>query len=226
MLTEALKKRKEGVILFDEIEKADWKVHNLLLQLLDEGFITDNKGNRVSCAECVIILTSNLGVRQVQETVNRGLRLRQPPWSTGEPRAGDHGRERIPPELVNRLDEVVVFNAGTRDVETICGLMLPRSPATQARRVLLQFDPKVRKHLTQEGTAPRTAPATCAGRWKRVETPCRPGSGRTLQEGDRSASASEGRSLPSQKRRKSFHRERKDARECLKQKPRSLLAGF
>ena len=73
MLTEALKKRKEGVILFDEIEKADWKVHNLLLQLLDEGFITDNKGNRVSCAECVIILTSNLGVRQVQETVNRGF---------------------------------------------------------------------------------------------------------------------------------------------------------
>ena len=153
-------------------------MHNLLLQLLDEGFITDNKGNRVSCAECVIILTSNLGVRQVQETVNRvgfDFASRQVVDRESRVQATTKAvKEFFRPELVNRLDEVVVFNSlETRDVETICGLMLSEV-ARHAKRVgfSLQFDPKVRKHLTQEGySAEYGASHLRRTVEKRVETP-------------------------------------------------------
>lgn len=156
-LTEAMKRAKEGVVLFDEIEKADHKVHNILLQLLDEGVLTDSKGTRVSFADSIIILTSNLGIRQIEAYQNRvGF--------------DPTGRERLPhgarvattmkavkeffrPEFVNRLDDVIVFRTlDGADVERISDLILADVAAHAKRAGLaVQFDAAVRAHLAREG---------------------------------------------------------------------------
>eukprot|EP00913_Durusdinium_trenchii_P010055 g9435.t1 len=113
-LTEALRRHPYSVVLFDEMEKAHPQVLNVLLQLLDDGRITDSQGRTVDCSNCVVILTSNLG----SEHLMRAL-------GTGNPseleRAKDHCkwtssglvmqsiRRSLRPELLNRLDDIVVF---------------------------------------------------------------------------------------------------------------------
>ncbi|MDP7420850.1 MAG: AAA family ATPase, partial [bacterium] len=117
-LTEAVKEKPRSVILFDEIEKAHWKVHNLLLQMFDAGHLTDNKGTKISFRNTVIIMTSNVGVRGIQDI-------------SGAIGFGDHEgkvdhdiktqemikslRKTFKPEFINRIDEVVNFHSLTRD---------------------------------------------------------------------------------------------------------------
>ncbi len=156
-LTEAMKRAKEGVVLFDEIEKADYKVHNILLQLLDEGFVTDSKGVRVSFSDSIVILTSNLGIRQIEEHMNRvGFdRKNREDLDHGERRRSSMKsvKEFFRPEFVNRLDEVVVFKTLSRaDVESIAGLMLTDvSKHAKNAGLSLQFDPHLKGFVAQEG---------------------------------------------------------------------------
>jgi ATP-dependent Clp protease ATP-binding subunit ClpC len=114
-LTEEMKKRGKAVVLFDEVEKADPKVHNLLLQLLDEGFITDSHGARVSFADAVVILTSNVGVEEVREAQGRmGFDAARRQALDRETLRGctvDALKREFRPEFLNRIDEVVLFNS-------------------------------------------------------------------------------------------------------------------
>ena len=125
-LTEAVKNKPNGVVVFDEIEKAHEKVHNLLLQMLDEGILTDSKGEAVSFREAVIILTTNIGVSDIMaEESKPGFRV-----DVGAARAVEklddlpHEKKvkitrkslekKFPPEFINRIDEVIVFRALTK----------------------------------------------------------------------------------------------------------------
>ncbi len=128
LLSEALGALGDAVVLFDEIEKSDMRVHDLLLQMMDEGFITDNKGKRVPFGGCVLILTSNVGAQEVEE-----LRRRMGFDAGHRAVARDQILEetlsslktRFKPEFVNRISEVVLFNPiGLKECVSIVSLML------------------------------------------------------------------------------------------------------
>ncbi|MDP7034357.1 MAG: AAA family ATPase [Planctomycetota bacterium] len=112
VLTEAMKRLGKAVVLFDEIEKADRKVHNVLLQILDEGVVTDSHGARIPFDRSVIILTSNLGVEEVQEMKNR-IGFGSPTELDQKSRFGETLRalrKEFRPEFLNRVDDLILFN--------------------------------------------------------------------------------------------------------------------
>lgn len=159
-LTEKLKQQKGCILLFDEIEKADRKVHNLLLQMLDEGFLTDSRGQRVACAEAVIILTSNIGVEKLGAWRNaigfrnddRGEVGHDTVDSITQGALKDH----FPPEFLNRIDEIVTFRALAReDCRAIVELML-QDVVRHARHADLRvsFSDAVPAWLADRGYAP------------------------------------------------------------------------
>ncbi|MCB9833279.1 MAG: ATP-dependent Clp protease ATP-binding subunit [Planctomycetes bacterium] len=113
-LTEAAKEMKEFVVLFDEIDKAHSKMHNILLQLLDEGMVTDSKGFKVSFRNALVLMTSNLGVREVEEArsamgFNHAARATLP-YEEMRNEINEALKKAFRPEFLNRLDEVIVFN--------------------------------------------------------------------------------------------------------------------
>tara|TARA_B100002019_G_C21274935_1_gene604932 strand:- start:2513 stop:4918 length:2406 start_codon:yes stop_codon:yes gene_type:complete len=106
-LTEKLKRNPYSVLLFDEIEKAHPTVMQSLLQILEEGRITDNSGEEVSCKHSVIILTSNVGAFVVDKSDSVGF---NPSSSNQNSRVLDEAKKVFSPELINRLDDIVIFN--------------------------------------------------------------------------------------------------------------------
>lgn len=120
-LTEALRRRPYSVILFDEIEKAHPDVFNILLQILDEGMLTDAEGRRVSFRNALIILTSNIGTTSFTQTARIGFTKNISKHSLGEQFEAikrevlDELKKEMRPELLARLDHVIVFNALTEE---------------------------------------------------------------------------------------------------------------
>ena len=115
-LTEALRKRPDAVVLLDEIEKAHHKVHNLLLQILDEGHLTDSKGRTVRFDRTLVLLTSNVGIEELRRVEGRmGFDLGRRGLSHAETETltREALRRQFAPEFLNRLDEIVVFNSLT-----------------------------------------------------------------------------------------------------------------
>lgn len=100
-LTEALCRKPYSVVLFDEIEKAHPDVFNLLLQVLDDGRITDNKGVTIDCKNTIIILTSNIGSQKIMDIADKNAR---------EAAVRDELKSYFKPEFINRLDDIVIFN--------------------------------------------------------------------------------------------------------------------
>jgi len=115
VLTDSVKEKKNCVVLFDEVEKAHFKVHNLLLQLMDEGFLTDSKGCRVPFSNCIVFLTSNIGVKDLESIRNRvgfDFKKRQTLDKGTTESAIMVAMKRIfRPEFINRLDDTIVFNS-------------------------------------------------------------------------------------------------------------------
>ena len=113
LLTEAIKNKKHCVLLIDEIEKADEQIYNLFLQILDDGFLTDNTGNKVDFTNTIILLTSNVGTRQASETRSIGF------YNDDNVNKKDiiekELKKKFPPEFINRLSNVVYFNSLTED---------------------------------------------------------------------------------------------------------------
>lgn len=118
-LTEKVRRHPYSVVLFDEIEKAHPGVYNILLQILDEGRLTDAQGRVVSFENTIIILTSNAGIGFGTETLGFGAN------SVEEEVAMNKLKQIFKPELLNRLDEIIVFNRlKTEDFEKICKIIL------------------------------------------------------------------------------------------------------
>ncbi|MCK5019039.1 MAG: ATP-dependent Clp protease ATP-binding subunit, partial [Candidatus Peribacteraceae bacterium] len=116
-LTNALMKRPFTVVLFDEIEKAHSSLHNILLQIMDEGRLTSNKGETVSFGEALIILTSNVGVKEVENIGSRiGVgNVATMTKSKQEKAIQEALKNQFKPEFLNRLDGIVTFNSLTKE---------------------------------------------------------------------------------------------------------------
>ncbi len=156
-LTEAAKELDEFVVLFDEIEKAHSKMHNILLQLLDEGMITDSKGFKVSFRNALVLMTSNLGVREVESLRgNIGFdwsRRQDPSFEEMTEEINEALKKAFRPEFLNRLDDTIVFNALTpTDSVKIVELMLHDLGKIAKRAgVALNFEPSVKRTLAEKG---------------------------------------------------------------------------
>ncbi len=156
-LTEAVKKKKNCVVLFDEIEKAHPKVHNLLLQLLDEGILTDSKGQVVSFARTLVVLTSNLGIEKI-DSIRSRMGFRRPDQAGLEgtdlkTATLDAFKEAFRPEFINRIDELVVFNPLDVKVCARIAQRMLREVADLLGRhgIKVEYSPGVRHAIAREG---------------------------------------------------------------------------
>ena len=114
-LTEKVRRKPYSIILFDEIEKADKDVYNILLQLLDDGQLTDSLGRKVNFKNCIVIMTSNIGIKRLQE-FGTGVGFSTKSLSaTKDAKKSEflskELKKHFPPEFLNRLDDVVIFNS-------------------------------------------------------------------------------------------------------------------
>lgn len=148
-LTEKVRRKPYSVILFDEIEKAHADVYNMLLQILDDGRLTDSHGRMVNFENTIIIMTSNAGTTLKGNSIGFG--------STGhtalENRVDTVLKEIFRPEFLNRVDEIVVFNELSKDdLRRICDLMLKDVFATLAEKgIRLVVSDEVKDHITEKG---------------------------------------------------------------------------
>lgn len=123
-LTEKVRRKPYSVVLFDEIEKAHPDVFNMLLQILDDGFLTDSQGRRVDFRNCVIIMTSNVGARLITDKISSlGFSVAEEDGDQREKNENEKIRKEVmnelkktfKPEFLNRIDEIVVFNRLNKD---------------------------------------------------------------------------------------------------------------
>jgi ATP-dependent Clp protease ATP-binding subunit ClpC len=125
-LTKAVRRKPYSVVLLDEIEKAHPDVFNILLQVLDEGHLTDNYGRTIDFKNTVVIMTSNVGARDI--TKGKALGFQQPDSDASFERMSEKVKDEISrvfnPEFLNRLDDVIVFHSLSReDIAEIVGIM-------------------------------------------------------------------------------------------------------
>ena len=113
-LTNAIKNKKHCVLLLDEIEKADPEVYNIFLQVLDEGFLTDNSGMRVDFSNVIVIFTSNVGAKTASE-FGKGIGFNENESENTKRILLKQLKNRFPPEFLNRINDIIYFNALTDD---------------------------------------------------------------------------------------------------------------
>lgn len=153
-LSEALRRRPYAVVLLDEIEKAHHDVFNILLQIFDEGRLTDSKGRRVNCKNALFIMTSNLGSEQLMEVLQkkRGELTKEGVLETVEPILKRHFR----PEFLNRLDEILPFlPLHEKEMAKIVQIQMELVRARLKERLItLTWDEAVIHHLAEKGYDP------------------------------------------------------------------------
>jgi ATP-dependent Clp protease ATP-binding subunit ClpC len=152
-LTEKIKRRPYSVILLDEIEKANPDVFNILLQVFEEGELTDGSGSTVSFRDTIIIMTSNIGNREYQKIGKMGFTGGESPENAPNEKVGDELKRLFSPEFLNRIDEVVYFHKLTRShIRRIVDLMLSRiNEKLWDRKIELVFSAGVKKYLIEKG---------------------------------------------------------------------------
>lgn len=127
-LTEAVRRRPYSVILFDEIEKAHPEVFNVLLQVLEDGRLTDSRGRTVDFRNTVVIMTSNVGANQIQRETSIGFRVsesEEDSYKVMKNKVTDELKKTFRPEFLNRIDEIIVFHALNKEnISKIAQLML------------------------------------------------------------------------------------------------------
>ncbi len=148
-LTEAVRRRPYSVILFDEIEKAHNDVFNVLLQVLDEGRLTDGHGRTVDFKNTLIIMTSNIGSHQIQEAGGRVTEAL-------EESVRQMVRAQFRPEFLNRVDDIIIFHALTLEqIERIVDIQLRSLRKLLADRNLeIELTSEAKKHIAKEGFDP------------------------------------------------------------------------
>ncbi len=148
-LTEAVRRRPYSVILFDEVEKAHPEVFNALLQILEDGRMTDGQGRTVDFKNTVIIMTSNLGSQYIQD-------LGEKDGKEIEQRVTAVLREAFKPEFLNRIDEIIIFNSlGREQIKAIVEIQLKRLRKNLANRKLaLEVTDKGKEFLAEKGYDP------------------------------------------------------------------------
>ncbi|TMK85739.1 MAG: ATP-dependent Clp protease ATP-binding subunit [Actinobacteria bacterium] len=158
-LTEAVRRKPFSVVLFDEIEKAHPDVFNTLLQILEDGHLTDAQGHTVDFKNTVIIMTSNLGTRDIQKGASIGFAARPDERVTYEKmkeKVLEELKRSFRPEFLNRIDEVIVFHSLTReDVKAIVDLMMRRvREQLKAKDVEIELTDEAKNLLAEKGYDP------------------------------------------------------------------------
>ena len=157
-LTERVRRRPYSVVLFDEIEKAHPDIFNVLLQVLDDGVLTDSLGRKVDFKNTVVIMTSNLGTKLIQKGVSLGFH--RPEQSEQNRRIKDDVlselRRSFSPEFLNRIDEIVVFHQLEKEhLISITDILIKELNARLLERgVQLEIGDEVKQWLIQEGYQP------------------------------------------------------------------------
>jgi len=150
-LTEAVRRKPYSVILLDEIEKAHPDVFNVLLQVFDDGRLTDGKGRTVDFKNTVIIMTSNIASQQIQKlTEEAGA-----DWEI-EAHVKDALKQVFKPEFLNRVDEIIVFHMLTKDdLRKIVNIQLNYlAERLNGQKIKLEFTEEARKQIMDEGYDP------------------------------------------------------------------------
>src|SRR2546425_1021836 len=158
-LTEAVRRKPFSVVLFDEIEKAHPDVFNTLLQILEDGHLTDAQGHRVDFKNTVIIMTSNLGTRDIAKGAGIGFAAHSDEQVTYEKmkeRVMEELKRSFRPEFLNRIDEVIVFHSLSRqDVKAIVDLMMKRvREQLKAKDVDIELTDDAKNLLAERGYDP------------------------------------------------------------------------
>jgi ATP-dependent Clp protease ATP-binding subunit ClpB len=148
-LTEAVRRHPYSVVLFDEIEKAHPDVFNALLQILDDGRMTDGKGRTVDFKNTVLIMTSNVGSQFIQEMQGKQN-------SEMQKRVMETLRLTFRPEFLNRIDEIIIFNAlGTEEIKKIVDIQMAiLAKRLKDTKITIELTPKARDFLANTGFDP------------------------------------------------------------------------
>ena len=157
-LTEAVRRKPYSVVLLDEIEKAHPDVFNILLQVLDDGHLTDNKGRVANFKNTLIIMTTNIGSQLIQAALERlDDKNSESIMDEAKDQVFDLLKQSVRPEFLNRVDETIMFRPlGKKDLRKIVGIQfkLIRKRLEEAG-IKLEMDDKVLDHLGQEGYDPQ-----------------------------------------------------------------------
>jgi ATP-dependent Clp protease ATP-binding subunit ClpB len=139
-LTDKVRRKPYSVVLFDEIEKAHPDVFNILLQVLDDGRLTDNKGRMADFKNCIIIMTSNMGSHIIQDNYSHaGNYTDEELFERTKAEVNDLLKKTLPPEFINRIDEIVMFQPlSKREIKSIIKLQ-----TTQINEMLAQQNIRV-----------------------------------------------------------------------------------
>lgn len=160
-LTDKIRRQPYSLVLFDEIEKAHPDVFNMLLQLLEDGYLTDAKGRRIDFTNTIVIMTSNIGADKLQKEANfgfsaaRGKELKELDelHEANESRVRDELKKLLRPELLNRIDKTIVFRALTKkDIFKIIDLQVDELKTRLQRKGLsIQLTPAAKQYLLEHG---------------------------------------------------------------------------
>lgn len=150
-LTEKIRRNPYSIVLFDEIEKAHPSVYNILLQILDEGILTDSQGKSVSFKHTIIVLTSNLGTNFRND--GYGFTNNAIEKEMLKNKTSDALKEFFSPEFLNRIDDIITFNKlATTDLEKIADLLLKElQNDTKEKNILFDYTPAVAKFIVEKG---------------------------------------------------------------------------
>jgi ATP-dependent Clp protease ATP-binding subunit ClpC len=163
-LTEAVRRKSYAVVLLDEVEKAHPEVFNILLQILEDGHLTDAKGRRVDFRNTIIVMTSNLGARQLQTNSALGFRAigdtevdrQTASYELMKEKVQAELKQNFRPEFLNRIDSTVVFRSLTQDeIRLIVDLMLARvRDQLRAQQMSLEVTQAAKDHIIKLGYDP------------------------------------------------------------------------
>jgi ATP-dependent Clp protease ATP-binding subunit ClpC len=160
-LTDKIRRQPYSLVLFDEIEKAHPDVFNMLLQMLEDGYLTDAKGRRVDFTNTIVIMTSNIGAEKLQKEANLGFHARKASdmkdldelHELNESRVRDELKKLLRPELLNRIDKTIVFRALTqKDIYKIIDLQVDDLKTRLQRKGLsVQLSTGAKQYLLENG---------------------------------------------------------------------------
>ncbi len=159
-LTEKIRRKPYAVILFDEIEKAHPDVMNMLLQILDDGRLTDATGRTVNFKNTVIIMTSNIGARLITDKTTLGFsnasntdESRQKEYENTKKDVMSELKKQFRPEFINRIDEIIVFHKlNDEDIKQIIDIMLKQVQSRlKEQNIDIEFDDSIKEYLSKKG---------------------------------------------------------------------------
>ncbi len=164
-LTDKIRRQPYSLVLFDEIEKAHPDVFNILLQILEDGCLTDAKGRSVDFTNTIVIMTSNIGADKLQKEANLGFNAKDPKDLDSLEQIHEENKEKVSselkkslrPELLNRIDKVIVFRALTKaDIYKIIDLQIEELKSRLVKKgISLELSPSAHQYLLDKGYDPK-----------------------------------------------------------------------